>query len=61
MIANAQNYPAETCDPKPADGIRIYPPGNTGAIYLPGAAGQFTGCASESVDLLIDGAMHAGG
>jgi hypothetical protein len=49
-LVQAGNYPRATCVPTPADGFRIYPPGNTAALYLPlkGA----TGCASTSVDLL---------
>jgi hypothetical protein len=49
-VVQAVNYPKSTCDPTPADGLRIYPPGSTGALYLPLKAA--TGCARTAVHLL---------
>jgi hypothetical protein len=49
-VVQALNYPKYTCGPTPADGLRIYPPGSTGALYLPLKAA--TGCARTAVHLL---------
>ena len=49
-ITQAANYPRSQCAPTPADGLRIYPPGNTAALYLP--LRSATGCAKDSVKLL---------
>ena len=46
---DAQNYPTATCDPTPVDGLRIYPPNETHALY---AAHPTTGCANKAVRLL---------
>lgn len=37
-----QNYPADTCAPTPVAGLRVYPPNDTGSIYVPYAT---TGCS----------------
>ncbi len=50
LIGQALNYPAETCHPQPADGLRIYPPDSRAAIFLPDT--RFTGCTSSDVTLL---------
>ncbi|MEO8750181.1 MAG: DUF4232 domain-containing protein [Allobranchiibius sp.] len=49
-VAVAQNYPADRCQPVPTRGLRIYPPGNKQALYLP--VPGVTGCAKASVNLL---------
>jgi len=49
-VVQAGNYPRSACSPVPADGLRIYPPGSTAALYLPLKA--VTGCARTSVHLL---------
>ncbi|XAS77767.1 DUF4232 domain-containing protein [Dermatophilaceae bacterium Sec6.4] len=49
-VAVAQNYPADRCQPVPTRGLRIYPPGNKRALYLP--VPGVTGCAKASVNLL---------
>ncbi|WP_158865445.1 DUF4232 domain-containing protein [Leifsonia sp. AG29] len=53
-IAQALNYPQDTCDPKPADGFRVYPPGSTTSIFVTYPA---TACASTSVSLLTVGGL----
>ncbi|MBM4523864.1 DUF4232 domain-containing protein [Rhodococcus hoagii] len=37
-----QNYPADTCAPIPVAGLRVYPPNDTGSIFVPYAT---TGCS----------------
>jgi hypothetical protein len=49
-IATAGNYDAATCQPLPIDGIRVYPPNQTSALFV--ATTAFTGCANVSVKLL---------
>jgi uncharacterized cupredoxin-like copper-binding protein len=49
-LVQAGNYPRSTCSPTPADGFRIYPPGDTAALYLPLSGA--TGCAKATVELL---------
>jgi hypothetical protein len=49
-VAQAANYPAADCSPVAGDGLRIYPPDSTQALYL--ADSHLTGCAKQSVVLL---------
>lgn len=37
-----QNYPEDTCVPTPVAGLRVYPPNDTGSIFVPYAT---TGCS----------------
>lgn len=41
-----RNYPEDTCAPTPVAGLRVYPPNDTGSIFVPYAT---TGC-SETGD-----------
>jgi Protein of unknown function (DUF4232) len=50
QVTRAANYPTSDCSPAPADGLRIYPPGDTTALYLP--LRDITGCARTTVDVL---------
>lgn len=43
-----QNYPADTCAPTPVAGLRVYPPNDTGSIFVPYAT---TGCSKTGDDL----------
>jgi Domain of unknown function (DUF4232) len=43
-IATAANYPASSCRPATAQALRIYPPGQTAAIYI---AKRFDACAAR--------------
>lgn len=49
-ITRAENYDAENCGLVPADGLRIYPPGNTAADFV--KLEGVSGCVSQSVELL---------
>jgi Protein of unknown function (DUF4232) len=33
LLVNVANYPPNTCKPKPAAGVRVYPPDNTTAVF----------------------------
>lgn len=54
-VTNAHNYSDADCQPKPADGFRVYPPGSTGSLFVKDA--DVTACASESITLLTVGAL----
>ncbi|AOW93120.1 hypothetical protein BFN03_11925 [Rhodococcus sp. WMMA185] len=41
-----QNYPAETCGPAPVAGFRVYPPGDTGSVFVPYPS---TGCSQTGI------------
>jgi Domain of unknown function (DUF4232) len=48
-VVNAQNYPASTCRPVTAHRLKVYPPGQTGALYISFTA---TACSNPSVQIL---------
>lgn len=50
QIAEAQNYPASLCDQTPAQGLRVYPPGQTAALFV--AASGLVGCRDVDAQLL---------
>jgi hypothetical protein len=49
-MARGENYPAERCAPVDTEGLRVYPPDETRALFLP--RDGFTGCRSLQVSLL---------
>ena len=51
QIADTGNYPRSTCQPASGPYLRIYPPGQTAALYLRNGTG-FGTCASKSVTTL---------
>lgn len=55
-ITNALDFSNAECGPRDADGLRLYPPGATGALFV--AVPDLVGCSSGSVDLLVSGAMQ---
>lgn len=57
-IAQAANYSAATCDPATADGLRVYPPGETHALFV--ASTDLTACRSSSVHLITVQALLPG-
>lgn len=57
-ITQALNYPQADCQPKPADGFRVYPPGSTESLFVKDSG--VTACTSDSVSLLTVGALTAG-
>lgn len=50
-IADAENYPANDCDPKAATYLRVYPPNNNTLLYVPLSS---TACASNVVTLSVE-------
>jgi hypothetical protein len=48
-VAEAGNYPASSCQPATAGGLRIYPPGQTEAGYV---RHRFSACSSGHAALL---------
>lgn len=57
-ITQALNYPEADCQPKQADGFRVYPPGSTESLFVKDA--NVTACTKDSVTLLTVGALVAG-
>jgi len=57
-IVVALNYPAATCHPTRAAGLRVYPPGDLTAAFVPEASLQV--CTSASNQVLFVGAVQAG-
>ncbi|MEV0948169.1 DUF4232 domain-containing protein [Rhodococcus sp. NPDC049939] len=43
-----QNYPAEICEPTPVAGFRVYPPNDTGSVFVPYPT---TGCSQTGNDI----------
>jgi Protein of unknown function (DUF4232) len=43
QLVNVANFDAAACQPTPVRGLRVYPPGDTGSLYIERAG---TGCAA---------------
>jgi len=57
-VGQAANYPTSTCKPREADGLRVYVPGETHAIFV--KASGLTACTSTQVELLQTQAIQPG-
>ncbi|MBB2969190.1 DUF4232 domain-containing protein [Leifsonia aquatica] len=57
-IVQAGNYSESECDPKQADGFRVYPPGSTESLFVKDA--DVTACQSDSISLLTVKALVPG-
>jgi hypothetical protein len=57
-ITQAANYPQATCQPLAADGLRVYPPGETRSLFV--AATGLTACQNASIDLISVQALLPG-
>ncbi len=57
-IARAGNYDSASCDPQLADGLRIYPPGETRALFV--ATTDLTACRAGAVHLITVQALLPG-
>lgn len=57
QVSEAGNYDADECEPTPARGFRVYPPGETAAAF---AEADVEACASDDVTLLTVGPVRAG-
>lgn len=58
QIVDDGNYSPADCHATPVSGLRVYPPGNTAAAYVPFAGAQ-TACASEVAQLAVDAVVAA--
>ena len=47
----AGNYDAADCQPSAADGLRIYPPGETHSLFI--ATTDYTACLDAGVHLIM--------
>ncbi|MGP4019999.1 DUF4232 domain-containing protein [Saccharopolyspora sp. 5N708] len=47
-FVTVENYPAEVCRPEPVKGLRIYPPQETAAMFIPFDYAE-NGCANEQL------------
>jgi hypothetical protein len=57
-ITVAGNYDAATCQPMAADGVRVYPPDQTAALFVETTAYQ--GCVNAAVKLLLVRPLQTG-
>lgn len=53
QIVNHANYPPAGCNATSVSGLRVYPPGNTAAAYIPFHAGR-AACSSPDQQLAVD-------
>lgn len=58
QVTVAQNYPASTCSPVAVHRLKVYPPGQTAALFIPITA---TACAKSSVQILTVQTVQPGG
>jgi Protein of unknown function (DUF4232) len=56
QVADAGNYPANNCGPKPTNAIKIYPPNQTVALFVP----YSTSACTKSVDQLRIAVVQSG-
>lgn len=58
QIVDYANYPAAGCSATPVSGLRVYPPGNTAAAYIPFDSPQ-NACSSQADQLAVDTVIPA--
>ena len=56
-IANYQNFPPKQCLSHPVSGVRIYPPGNTAAAYVPFTTAS-AACSTQVGQLTVAAVVH---
>jgi hypothetical protein len=56
-IANYQNFPPKQCLSHPVSGVRIYPPGNTAAAYVPFTTAS-AACSTQVGQLNVVAVVH---
>jgi hypothetical protein len=54
QIVNHANYSPAECKATPVSGLRVYPPGNTAAAYLPFGDSTQSACSSQVEQLAVD-------
>jgi len=57
LVAPAVDWAAAQCRPRLSDGFRVYPPGETHALFV---EGEYTACADPTVSLLTVNAVQPG-
>jgi Protein of unknown function (DUF4232) len=57
QVTVAQNYPAASCSPVTVHRLKVYPPGQTSALFIPLTS---TGCANPSVKILSVQTVRSG-
>lgn len=57
-ITVAGNYDPATCKPKAADGLRVYPPGETHSLFV--ASTTYSACQNASVVVMLVRPLQAG-
>lgn len=55
-IVQASNFPSDKCQPAAADGLRIYPPDQTAALFV--QSSSFTACTNDALALISVGPME---
>jgi hypothetical protein len=50
QVSSVDNYASDQCHPTPADGLRIYPPNNTQALFV--KVSDLAGCTNTKLQLL---------
>lgn len=59
LVGQAESY-GDGCTATPADGLRIYPPGETRSLFVENDELTLTGCAEPDLELLEAGAFQPG-
>ncbi len=57
-IVNAGNFDAATCSPQQADGLRVYPPDQTEALFVPTT--DYTACTDPDTSIISVQALAPG-
>jgi len=57
-IVNAGTFDEATCSPEQADGLRVYPPDQTEALFVPSS--DYTACANPETSIISVKALTPG-
>lgn len=57
-IVQAANFPSDKCQPVTADGLRVYPPNQTAALFV--ATKDYTACSNTALAIISVGPMEPG-
>jgi hypothetical protein len=58
QIVNHANYPPANCKATPVSGLRVYPPGNRAAAYIPFSGNGQSACSSQVEQLAVDAVVR---
>jgi hypothetical protein len=56
QVVDYHNFPSPSCQTVTVSGLRVYPPGNTAAAYLP-FGGAVIACSTQVVQLTVQAAV----